>query len=145
MSWQTKTSNWIYWVKKSKHDIGRSLSISLTQKRQDDAPLTDSWKPKPPKQLAASTAKVNKKNPRVNNQTNTRNVTYVDNADMVNVPHQPPAKQPAQRTGKLMVTVVGQTISTLSVSTKRKRNTTRLTTHLTRRVPHLIHYAPQQP
>ena len=56
-----------------------------------------------------------------------------------------PAKQPAQRTGKLMVTVVGQTISTLSVSTKRKRNTTRLTTHLTRRVPHLIHYAPQQP
>ena len=118
----------------------------MKQKRQDDAPLTDSWKPKPPMQLAASTAKVNKKNPRVNNQTDTRNVTTVDNVDMVNVPHQPPAKQPAQRTGKLMVTVVDQTISTLSVSTKRKRNTTRLTTHvlhhLTRRVAYLIHYAP---
>ena len=101
---------------------------------------------KPPMQLAASTAKLNKKKPRINNQPDMRNVTTVDNADMVNVSHQQRAKQPAQRTGKLMVTVVGQTISTLSVSTKRKRNTTRLTTHvlrhLTRRMVYLIHYAP---
>ena len=113
---------------------------------QGDAPLTDFWKPRQPMQPTASTAEVNKKKPNVNSKTDKRNVTTVGNADMVSRPYQPSAKQPAPPTGKLAVTVVGQTILTLYVNTKKNQKTTRIAPHvphkLTRKVAYLIHYAP---